>query len=106
FELVRRGAERRVRLPPVDPHLLGAVDGGDEQTQLDRQQLDVEQVDLDVARDDDALVEHTLEDVREAAGSGRGGRWGAQLEIARTPTTRASEIATTHPSSPPACARM
>ena len=41
------------------------VDGGHQQPQLDRQQLDVEQVDLDVARDHDALVEHPLEDVGE-----------------------------------------
>src|SRR4051794_4179784 len=60
--------QRRVGLPPVDPHLAGPVDGGDEQPQLDRQQLDVEEVDLDVTRDDDALVEHALEDVGEARG--------------------------------------
>src|SRR5579884_1937051 len=54
-----------VRLPPVDPHLLGAVHRTDEQPQLDRQKLDVEQVDLDVAGDHDSLVEHPLEDVRE-----------------------------------------
>ena len=60
------GLQRRVALPPVDAHLARLVDGGDEQPQLDRQQLDVEQVDLDVARDDDALVEHPLEDVGEA----------------------------------------
>ena len=57
--------QRRVALPPVDPHLARPVDGGDQQPQLDRQQLDVEQVDLDVAGDDDALVEHPLEDVGE-----------------------------------------
>src|SRR4051812_8619919 len=34
--------ERRVGLPPVDPHLARPVDGGHEQPQLDRQQLDVE----------------------------------------------------------------
>ena len=58
--------QRGVALPPVDPHLARLVDRGDQQPQLDRQQLDVEQVDLDVARDDDALVEHPLEDVGEA----------------------------------------
>src|SRR6478735_1037288 len=54
-----------VALPPVDPHLARLVDRGDDQPQLDRQQLDVEQVDLDVARDDDPLVEDALEDVGE-----------------------------------------
>src|ERR687896_310392 len=57
--------QRRVRLPPVDAHLASPVDRRDQQPQLDRQQLDVQQVDLDVARDDDALVEHPLEDVGE-----------------------------------------
>src|SRR5690242_4847870 len=57
--------QRRIALPPVDAHLARALDGGDEQAQLDGQQLDVEQVDLDVAGDDDALVEHPLEDVGE-----------------------------------------
>src|SRR5436190_5314136 len=63
----RRGQalQRRVALPPVDPHLLRPVDRRDEEAQLDRQQLDVEQVDLDVAGDDDALVEDPLEDVGE-----------------------------------------
>src|SRR3954451_16303510 len=51
--LARPARERRVGLPPVDPHLARPVDRGDEQPQLDGQQLDVEQVDLDVAGDDD-----------------------------------------------------
>src|SRR5690242_13631498 len=38
--------QRRIALPPVDAHLARALDGGDEQAQLDGQQLDVEQVDL------------------------------------------------------------
>src|SRR4051794_40298228 len=63
LELAGAVAQRRVALPPVDAHLLGLVHGRDQQPQLDRQQLDVEQVDLDVARDDDALVEHALQDV-------------------------------------------
>src|SRR4051794_1313559 len=55
--------QRAVALPPVDAHLARAIDRCDQQPQLDRQQLDVQQVDLDVAGDDDPLVEHTLEDV-------------------------------------------
>src|SRR3954462_15293936 len=55
--------QRGIALPPVDAHLSSALDGCDQQAQLDGQQLDVEQVDLDVAGDDDALVEHALEDV-------------------------------------------
>ena len=49
--------------------VLGAIDRRDQQPDLDRQQLDVEQVDLDVARDHDALVEHPLEHVRELRGA-------------------------------------
>src|SRR3954452_4385942 len=58
--LARQGG---IGLPPVDGHLARPVDRGDQEAQLDGQQLDVEQVDLDVPRDDDALVEHALEDV-------------------------------------------
>src|SRR5436305_6118808 len=61
--LLRAGGKPRARRPPVDAHLLGAVDRAHEQPQLDRDQLDVQQVYLDVSRDHDALVEHTLEDV-------------------------------------------
>src|SRR4051812_12826206 len=66
------GGQRRVGLPPVDAHLAGPVDGRDQQPELDGQQLDVEQVDLNVPGDDDALVEHPLEDVGQA-GSVRSG---------------------------------
>jgi hypothetical protein len=62
--------QRRVRLPPIDPHLARTVDRRDQQPELDREQLDVEQVDLDVACDDDALVEHALEDVGEVGAVG------------------------------------
>src|SRR3954463_5994156 len=63
LELLGARAQRRIALPPVDAHLPRALDRRDEQAQLDGQQLDVEQVDLDVAGDDDPLVEHALEDV-------------------------------------------
>src|SRR3954447_22749773 len=57
--------EERIAFPPVDPHLLRLVGGGDEQAEPDGEQLDVEQADLDVAGDHDALVEHPLEHVGE-----------------------------------------
>src|SRR5436305_13577557 len=63
---VRGARQPRVVLPPVDPHLARLVDGRDEETELDRQELDVEQVDRYVAGDHDALVENALEEVREA----------------------------------------
>lgn len=52
-------------LPPVDAHLLRLVDGCDQQAKFDGEQLDVEQVDLDVAGDDDALVKDPFKNVRE-----------------------------------------
>lgn len=57
------GAEPGVVLPPVDAHFACRFEGGDHQPQLDRQQLDIEQVDLDVARNDDPLVEYPFQDV-------------------------------------------
>src|SRR5215207_3451265 len=66
LELARVAAQGGVGLPPADAHFLRLVDRRDEQPEPDRQQLDVEQVDLDVAGDDDALVEHPLEHVGEA----------------------------------------
>src|SRR5205823_12969778 len=53
--------EEGVALPPVDAHLAGLVGRGDEEPQPDRQELDVEQVDLNVAGDHDSLVEDALE---------------------------------------------
>ena len=50
-------------LPPVDADLPGLVNRRDQQSYLDREQFDVEQVDPDVARDHDALVQDALEDV-------------------------------------------
>ena len=42
------------------------VDRADEQPDLDRQQLDVREVDLDVARDHEALVEHSVQNVDQS----------------------------------------
>jgi hypothetical protein len=44
--------------------------GDDEEPDLDGEQLDVEQVHPDVARDDDALVEDAVEDVCQVGGLG------------------------------------
>src|ERR1051325_5755136 len=65
--------ERRVRLPPVDAHLACLVDRGDEEAQLDVEELDVEQVDRDVAGDHDSLVEHALQDVGQVLAALHGG---------------------------------
>src|SRR5207248_7592619 len=59
----RRSRQRRVAAPPVDAELLRLVGGGDEKPKLDREQLDVEQVDRDVAGHHDPLVQHALQHV-------------------------------------------
>jgi hypothetical protein len=58
--------------PPVESDLLGLVDRANEQPDLNGKELDVCEVDLDVADDDEALVEHSIEDVHEAVGARRG----------------------------------
>src|SRR3954454_14917820 len=65
LQLVSPAAQRGVGFPPIDAHLLRALNRGHQEPQLDREQLDVEQVDLDVSRDHDALVEHPFEYVRQ-----------------------------------------
>src|SRR4051812_12222068 len=52
--------QHRIVAPPVDAHLLRLVDGDDQESDLDGEQLDLEEVHPDVAGDDDALVEHPL----------------------------------------------
>jgi hypothetical protein len=61
-----RHAESRVMPPPVEADLLRLVDRANEQPDLDRDQLDVGEVDLDVAGDDEAFVQHTVEDIDQA----------------------------------------
>src|SRR5262245_3977106 len=85
--------EERVAFPPVDPHLTRLVGRRDEQAQPDREELDVEQIDLDFARDDDALVEDALEDVGELSRlrSGHPRLW----EPTRLSSRRAHETSST-----------
>ena len=93
--LSRLDAEGRVCLPPVDPHLLGALNRRDQEPDLDRDQLDVEQVDLDVAGDDDALVEHALEDVGEVRRLLRRVQLGGAVALPESPALgyRRTEVA-------------
>src|SRR6185295_16690068 len=55
--------EMAVILPPVETNLLGLVDRADHQADADREELDLSERHLDVARDDEALVEHAIENV-------------------------------------------
>jgi len=92
-QLARVGVERGVALPPVDPHLLRLVDRGDDQAQLDGQELDVEQVDLDVSGDHHTLVEHALENVREVRCTVGPARRGGRAEGSQRAAVRGSERA-------------
>src|SRR5262245_33900406 len=53
----------RIRAPPVHANLLCLIDGANEQAYLDREQLDIREVDLDVTRDDQAFVEDAVENI-------------------------------------------
>jgi len=57
--------------PPVHSDLFGFVDRADEKANLDGEKLDVGEVDLDVADDDEALVEHAIENVDQTIGARR-----------------------------------
>src|SRR5713226_462468 len=63
------GREVMIEPPPVEADLLGLVDRADEQPDTDRQQLDFGQRDLDVARDDEAFVQHAIEDLDQTGRS-------------------------------------
>src|SRR5205085_10467535 len=56
------GPRRQVRVvaPPIQPDLLVLINRADEQTNLQRQQFDVSERDLDVARYDQSLVKYPV----------------------------------------------
>jgi hypothetical protein len=82
---VRSGGERRVVLPPVDPHLARLVDRGNQQADLDLKKLDLAETQCDVAGDDDPLVQHSLQQIGEV---GRSPLWYA----GKSPALRASAV--------------
>ena len=55
--------------PPVEADLLRLVDGADEQSDPDRQQLDFRERHFDIARDDEPFVQDPVEYVDEPRGS-------------------------------------
>src|SRR5207248_9339884 len=67
FVVVAAGREVVVVLPPIQADLLRLVDGADDESDADGEELDFRERHLDVARDDQTLVEHAVEDVDEAA---------------------------------------
>ncbi len=60
--------------PPGQAHFPRLVHGSDQEADLNAQQLDVAKLDLDVAGNDHALVQHPLEDVGQAFGVAGGGQ--------------------------------
>src|SRR5687767_3732356 len=60
------GRQVLVVLPPVEADLLRLVDRAHDQADADGQELDFREGHADVARDQEALVEHPVEDVDEA----------------------------------------
>ncbi len=54
-----------IEFPPVEPDLLGLVDRADEQPDPNREQFDFRERHLDIARDDESLVEYAIENVDE-----------------------------------------
>jgi hypothetical protein len=57
------GRQPWIVTPPVQADLLGLVDRADQEADLDREELDVREVDLDIARDHQAFVEDAVEDL-------------------------------------------
>lgn len=55
-----------IRSPPVHADLLGFVNRANQKSYLNRQQLDIREVDLDVAGHHQALVEDPVENVDES----------------------------------------
>ena len=62
----RSTREARIVTPPVEADLFGFVDRAHEQSHLNRQQLDIREIDLDIAGDDQPFVEDAVEDVYKA----------------------------------------
>src|SRR3954463_10632314 len=67
FHLLPAGREVLVVPPPVESDLLRLVDRADDQPHTDGEQLDLGQRHLDVAGDDQAFVEHPIENVHQTA---------------------------------------
>ena len=74
-QLVVPHREMAIVPPPVEANLFCFVDRADHQPDADGEQLDLGDRDLDVAGDDQAFVEHPIENVDEAASASVADRW-------------------------------
>ena len=63
------GRQVVIVLPPIEANLLGFVDRADEQPDPDGQQLDFRERNLDISRDDEPLVEDTVENINQTRGT-------------------------------------
>jgi hypothetical protein len=66
---MRARSQAWIAPPPVQSDLFRFVDGANEEPHLDREQLDVCEIDLDVTGDNQPLVENPIEDVDKAVGA-------------------------------------
>ena len=66
FQLSLRSlaAKNGVVDPPIHSHLLCLVHRTDHQADLNREQLNIHQLDLDIASDDNAFVQHSLDELK------------------------------------------
>src|SRR5687767_12123637 len=94
--------------PPVQANLLGLIDGADHQADADGEQLDLGNRDLDIAGDDQPLVEYSIENVDEARSAsvadlhGISRHSGASVKVSSihlrlTPDEKAGATCTGHP---------
>jgi hypothetical protein len=81
------GREVTVISPPVQSDLLGLVDRAHDETDTNREELDLGERDLDVTGHDQALVEDAVENVNKSAGSAR---WLLANQFAFVPWERSS----------------
>jgi hypothetical protein len=85
--------EAGIVAPPVEANLFGLVDRAHEQPHLNGEELDIGEVDLDVAGDHEALVEHSVENVDEAVRAIRRGElWQVGLRSSSAKAAERSQI--------------
>jgi len=67
----RAGRQIAIVPPPIEPDFLRFVEGADEKTNPDGEELDFGKGDLDVSRDHKPLIEHPVEHVDQSGGAVR-----------------------------------
>jgi hypothetical protein len=80
-------AVSQVMPPPVQPDLFRFIDGAHEQPHLNREELDVREVDLDVASDDQPFVQNAVENLDQSVTA----RWSNEIRQAGTLRRRTAQ---------------